>query len=424
MAIRRAGFDSSQEEEKMLNILLQDPDTMHRNDSRTPFLAQALAALLASVSPLLESLNLCFIGMEHPKLLRQNRQSDGAPFPETDYFFKHFLDRVNSGSQKTMPFLENLRKVRFLVDAEENIWEWFYYQPHDLYGSVNLVRRLPGVESVQFDGIFEEENVSVIPPPRSANYTKITIRNSNMDLHHLVRIIESARRLEEFTYAVGGRASRDGVGLIKFFSLEHVLRALLLHGESLLHLDLDMEGDISLTQIFQPYDFDDDDPPPSSDPAYHHEWAEELQTLETDEHPVYDWSSPCTLRGLPKLKNLSLGIHLLYYLARGIGGDQVEEEEASFAIVDHLPPNIESLCIYGYEKGMKPYIQGLPLDVFDRQLEKLLAEKDTKLPRLTYIEGIDELIVNAFTVAQPHHDHEDLWERGTDDNWTNHEYDC
>lgn len=28
MAIRRAGFDSSQEEEKMLNILLQDPDTM------------------------------------------------------------------------------------------------------------------------------------------------------------------------------------------------------------------------------------------------------------------------------------------------------------------------------------------------------------------------------------------------------------
>lgn len=362
--------------------------------------------------------------MEHSKLLRQNEQAKGTRSLETDYFFKHFLDRANGGSQETMPFLQHLRKVRFLVDADESIWEWFYYQPHDLYGSLNLVRRLPGVESIRLDGISEAEDFSVVPPPRSANFTKITIRNSNMDFHHLVRTIESAKRLEEFTYAVGGRASRDGGESI--FSPEYVLRALLLHGDSLLHLDLDVEGEISAAQTFDPrhrrYAFNYDDPPPSSDPTYQHEWAEELQALETDEHPVYDRSSPCALRGLTKMKNLSLGIHLLYYLARGISGDQVEEE-ASFAIVDHLPPNIESLCIYGYEKGRKPSVQGLPVDVFDRQLEKLLAEKDTKLPRLTYIEGIDELIENAVTVRQPHDDHENLWERDTDDNWTNHDYD-
>jgi hypothetical protein len=98
-------------------------------------------------------------------------------------------------------------------------------------------------------------------------------------------------------------------------------------------------------------------------------------------------------------------------------------EDASFSIVDHLPPNLESLCIYGYEKGMKPWVEGLPDDVFDRQLEILLAEKDIKLPRLTYIEGIVELIENAVTVESPHENHDDLWERDTDDNWTDHGYD-
>lgn len=122
------------------------------------------------------------------------------------------------------------------------------------------------------------------------------------------------------------------------------------------------------------------------------------------------------------MKNLSLGIHLLYFLAQGIGGDQ-EVKEASFAIIDHLPPSLESLCIYGYDKGMKPKDQGLPDDVFDRQLEKLLAEKDRKFPRLTYIERIDELIEKAVTVEWPHENHDDVWERDMGDNWTDHEYD-
>lgn len=121
------------------------------------------------------------------------------------------------------------------------------------------------------------------------------------------------------------------------------------------------------------------------------------------------------------MKNLSLGIHLLYYLARGIGLDQVDDP--AFAIVDRLPPNLEALCIYGYKKGMKPQIEGAPDDLFDRQFERLLAEKDTKLPRLSYIEGIDECIENATTVKNPTTYDEDLWDRETDDDWADHEYD-
>lgn len=390
------------------------------NDPRAPFLAQALAALLVSVSPLLESLSFCPVGQEPSKLTKLRAQANGTPLKESDYFFKHFLDRANSRSQETLTYLHHLRRVRFLVDPDTKISPWYNYQPYDLYGSLNLARRLLAIESVRVDAIMETESPSIEPPPRSANYSKITIRNSNVDSRYLVRTIESAKRLKEFTYAIGGRGSSDGMGN---FIPDHVLRALLMHADSLVHVDLDVEAELPLVHIFDPtlrqYLLDDsEDRSSRSHPAYQHEWADELQELQLEQGSQ---SSPCSLRGLTNVRNLSLGIHLLYYLSRGISADQVDD--ASFAIVDHLPPNLEALCIYGYKKGMKPQIEGLSDDVFDRQLEKLVAEKDTKLPRLSYIEGIDEFIENATTVEHPETNDKDLWERETDDEWTDYEYD-
>lgn len=268
--------------------------------------------------------------------------------------------------------------------------------------------------------LWTQEARVLCPPPRSANYSKITIRNSNIDSRYLARTIQSAKRLEEFTYAIGGRGLSDGMSS---FTPDHVLQALLLHTHSLVHLNLDNEAELPLMHIFNPtlreYLLNESEVRSSrSYPAYQQEWADELQELQPEQS---SYSLPCSLHGLPNLKNLSLGIHLLYYLSRGIGADQVDD--ASFAIVDHLPPNLGALCIYGYKKGMRPQINGLPDDVFDRQLEKLLAEKDTKLPRLSYIEGIDEFIENTRTIEHPETNDEDLWEMGTDDEWTDHEYD-
>lgn len=374
------------------------------NDPRAPFLAQALAALLVSVSPLLETLSFCPVGQELPKLSKLTAQAKGTPLRESDYFFKHFLDRVNSSprSQETLPFLHHLRQVQFLVDPDTKIDRWYYYQPYDLYGSLNLVHRLPVVESIRVNAIMITQRPSIEPPPRSANYTKITIRNSNIDYYHLVRVIESAKRLKEFTYAVGGRGSTDG--MLSIFSPDHVFRALLLHADSLVYLDLDVEAETPLAETF--------------DPTLGQHFFGNIDNRSSRSQGSQ--ASPCSLRGLTNVKNLSLGIHTLYYLARGIGTDQVDD--VSFAIVDYLPLNLEALCIYGYEKGMKPQVKGLPDDVFDRQLEKLLAEKDTKLPRLSYIEGIDEFIENATTIKKPATNDEDLWERETDDEWTDHEY--
>ncbi|KAF9890814.1 hypothetical protein FE257_005385 [Aspergillus nanangensis] len=420
-AIRRCCFDSPEERAKMLNILLQSPASMGYHDRRAPFLAQALAALLVSVSPQLESLDLCPVSREPSQLAQQTAQvGDSTLFRKTDYFFKHFLDRANSSNQQeTMPFLQNLREVRFLVDVDIKSQYEYYYQPYDLYGSLNLVRRLPAVESIRVDAIMTPKESSDQPPAGSANYTRIIIRNSSLDYPYLVGAIESAKQLEEFTYAIGGRGARHG--LLGMFSPNHVLRALLLHRDSLVHLDLDVEAETLLHHIFDPtlrqqFPFSDDEYERSV--GFHnvyHGWGDRLEELTAVDGSLASWSgsSSCSLRGFTKLKNLSLGIHLLYYLARGIGPDQVEDE--SFAIVDHLPPNLESLSIYGYEEGMRG------LRPFHRQLEQLLAEKDKKLPRLVYIEGIDELIENAATVRRPDLNRHLLWEGETDCEWTDHE---
>lgn len=274
------------------------------NDPRAPFLAQALAALLVSVSPQLESLSFSPVGQEPSKLSKLNAQAKGTPLQGNDYFFKHFLDRANSSPQETLPFLQHLRQIRFLVDPDTRIYSWYDYQPYDIYASLNLVRRLPSVKSIRVDAIMSSQSPSIEPPRRSANYTNITIRNSNVEYHHLVRVIESAKRLEGFTYAVGGRGSSDGS--LSIFSPDHVFRALLSHADSLVHLDLDAEAEIPLAETFDPTVgqnfFDDgDDRSSRSQPAYQQEWADELQERQPERNVQ---PSPCSLRGLTKLKNL------------------------------------------------------------------------------------------------------------------------
>lgn len=420
-AIKQAGFHCPEKQEKMLNILLQNPDNMEyfpflytsppffcstltfisHNDPRASLFAQALAALLVSVSPFLESLSFCSVSQELSEYEKLVVHSNGTPLDRKDYFFKNFFDRANSIPQETLPFLHHLRQVRFLVDADTIFNRSFDFAPYDLSSSLNLIRQLPAVKSIRVDSISSRELQVHELPPQSANYTSITIRNSIMEYYHLVPLIKSAKRLEEFTYTVGGRRPIGRARCI--FRPDDVFQALHSHAGSLTNLDLDVEAETPLAVTF----------------------ARGFLLRSSGYvvvHPALqpEHSSPLALRGLTNLRKLGLGIHILYYLSRGIGADQVDD--ASFAIVDHLPPNLEALRIYGYHRGMKPQARGLSDDVFDRQLEKLLAEKHTKLTRLSCIEGIDEFIKNGTTVYKSEAEDEYL-ERETNDEWTDHEYD-
>jgi hypothetical protein len=378
---------------------------------------------------MLESLSFCPVGYEEPKLLRLEAQSDGEPLPIADYIFKHFLELVCG---KNMPFLQNLRAVRFLVDPNTCVYATSDYQPYDLFSSLNLVRRLPAVETVHVDAISDADHPSVEPPPRSGNYTCISIQHSSLHCPYLVFTIESAKRLEKFTYGIGGRFSRNGM-LISFHP-ECVFWALFAHRASLRRLDLDVEGQTRLLDRigvrYLMYTIEEEEQESlRDDPFYLHEWADELKKLPVEEEQIPSNMSmdACSLRSFLQLKDLRLGVHILYLYARGYGGEQCDDEwgdqlvDESFSLVDHLPPNLESLRIYGYKKGMKPRLRGVPQNFLEDQLAKLLAEKDQKLPRLAVIEGIEEPIPNAETLDGPGNK-DKLWKGEADDEWTDYEY--
>ncbi|KAE8379148.1 hypothetical protein BDV26DRAFT_291601 [Aspergillus bertholletiae] len=450
-AIKRLGFESVETREKILNMLLQDPTTKNNGDGndgsdddddyyddedlRPPFLAQALAALLVSVSPMLESLSFCPVGHEEPKLLRLEAEAHGETLTVADYVFKHFLELANTRG-KNMPFLQNLRAVRFLADPKAHGYH-NDYQPYDLFGSLNLVRRLPAVESVCVDAISDADTPSIEPPSCSGNYTCIMIQHSSLSCPYLGCTIDSAKRLEKFTYGIGGRSSVNG--MLRSFHPKCIFQALFAHRASLHQLDLDVEGETRLLDLISirhlMYSLEDFTPageeeeeheqePPTDDPVYLHEWADELANLlgeeeEDEQTPSNSSAEVRSFRSFLQLKDLSIGIHILYLYARGYGDARPDNE--SFSLVDHLPPNLESLRIYGYEKGMKPRLRGVDPNLLEDQLAKLMAEKDEKLPQLAIIEGIEELIPNGVTVegAGGKDKH---WKEEMDDEWTEYEY--
>lgn len=283
-----------------------------------------------------------------------------------------------------------------------------------------MARRLPSIETVRFDAVQKDENSSVRLPPRSANYSRIIIRYSILDSEVYTNVIESAKALREVTFSIGGRASSDGSFCPVYPT--RLFKSLFEHRKTLEHLDLDVED--SVHGLFRDYPsrkYDEDDEDEFNEEEYKAEWEDELQELAsaTPDDNARESPAPYRLRSFENLKHLSLGIQLLYYYARGIEEDKIKDED-HFSLVDYLPPNIESLCIYGYEKGnmTASNIAGLRLD---EHISTLLAEKDVKLPFLKSIEGVDELIPNDKMVDDPDSEEAPLWEREEED-WTEYEY--
>jgi hypothetical protein len=84
------------------------------------------------------------------------------------------------------------------------------------------------------------------------------------------------------------------------------------------------------------------------------------------------------------LKRLSIGVNLLLYVAAGVNN---ETENKSVPLVEYLPPNLEYLCIRGYEKGKRKHN--------DTQMDALKALVESGSTSLKEIHGIDECIPNA-----------------------------
>ncbi|KNG91497.1 hypothetical protein ANOM_000102 [Aspergillus nomiae NRRL 13137] len=393
LAVKNAGLEGRGEDERVLNILLQDISKSRSSfDKYLYFQAQALAVMLVSLAPRLESLAFCPLGLQQPL--------------ET-YMFENFLRRAIA-EKRDVPGLRNLRSVRFLSDIDNLGDDGTLYWDYEVHDCLNLIRELPTIESVRFDGIQPSLDVGMWPPPRSANYTDIMFYHCIMHSpEELDIILQSAKRLRKFVFTVGGRSER-GYDISPVSPID-TLESLLTHRHTLEELDLDIQGHLTLPEMlgedhdaFHSGSFDED---------------EELEKWVAQKKEILAVESPapeCSLRSFPNLKHLSIGTHVLYSYTRGFGAGRLKEP---FSLIDNLPPRLESLRLYGYGlPGEYPHRskRSLDLDV-EAQIAMLLKQKDTKLPSLKVIEGIDTPIPHGHTVEDCTGDRHLLWQREDDE---------
>ncbi|KAE8374511.1 hypothetical protein BDV26DRAFT_41030 [Aspergillus bertholletiae] len=361
-AVRRAGFAGKQYG-MMMNIVTHRPCDGYHGMKRTNdlmHLTQALAALIISVAPNLESLAFPEISAEFES-------------PSECYLMlQAFLERANSNPTE-IPYLQNLRDVRCLSNKNLFLSDERFYENYNLADSMKLVGNLPAVETIRADSI-EDRYESIDLEPRSTNFRKVYIQGSNYSSSSIAEIIKSCRRLQEFEYSIGGRSSGDGSS--PMFIARHLLDALLYHTNTLQRLEMDVDEELSEER-----------------PAY---WDTHDQYM-TGEDPYekdYTEGRPTSLRDFIVMKDLWIGIKLLMDLARASiskGGSA----ESPMSLVEILPPNLESLCILGHTVGVN--------SKHDAQIS-LLMENRERLPFLAEITGVDACILNAKSVENPDED--------------------
>ncbi|KAL4909236.1 hypothetical protein BDW74DRAFT_174436 [Aspergillus multicolor] len=209
------------------------------------------------------------------------------------------------------------------------------------------------------------------------------MKHTDLCNHTYCAAIDSTKRLYELVISAGGR-SCPGVTIYtsEFYAVypELIFDSLLAHRDCLQYLDLDFEKNVDLSKLFDPtttwFKIDD-------------EW----------------WPNLPYQRELPSPPET---------LAEVLQGKSFREftrlkHRDDISLADGLPSNLESLRIYGYKKGDPlVYMQDLKMDY---HIAKLMEEKETKLPHLMRVEGVEEYIPNAEVVPDAGDNPHLLWER-------------
>ncbi|EED15401.1 conserved hypothetical protein [Talaromyces stipitatus ATCC 10500] len=405
MAVTKASF-TGEYAEKVINMILQSPPPYHfgdlKEELRTVWIAQALAALLVSASPYLESMATS-VPMYVYGFSTETGASLGMPQEIMRFPLEKLLIEANS-EQPEKPYLQYLHSVE-IIPHEGSGWDdERFYMRFELLSMLLLFTRLPSMEYICVDAVMEEEDGPFDLEPSSSNLSRIRIEHSNLRTWFLMPIIYSCKVLREFHYTIGGRASLDGS--FAPFNPRTFLKSILGHKTTLeiLHIDADSNLLNSFFLDMDGYDnglidHDEDESEPDLVP------------------PQGFWERTGSLRDFLALTELHIGIGILMYLALGTESMDVKDPDlvkpfGEVVLAESLPPALESFTIIGYEKGVRKD--------FDKIIEQFMADRDGKLPHLKDVNGIEEAIERADTVRYPD-ESELLWEP-EEDEWSEHEY--
>ncbi|KAF4453772.1 hypothetical protein F53441_3598 [Fusarium austroafricanum] len=302
-----------------------------------------------------------------------------------------YLLRGNYGQMTKLP-LQKLKNVRFITSP----WtDDRYYGTIEILQYLQLVHRLPALESVAMDAIQEYQANRTFFVPGTGNMKRMEITHCDISGPFLAVMLSIPKALEELKLSIGGLWSSDGgQPLIRPF---HVGQALYAHRNSLRVLDVDLDMAVQDTgdSYWDPKEQDshDKDEPNWLVNDEYDEYGRDRMALdkaisvEPEKSDKEYGRTIGSLHDFPHLTHLSIGIITL------LGSHEDWEvpnrlfKPAPFRLVDGLPSSLEYLCIYGYVQGRNPDVDG--------HIDELLAQKDEKLPQLKVIKGVDEYLPSS-----------------------------
>lgn len=352
------------------------------DDIRGTFMAQALAAILISVSPNLVSLAMTRPFDDYSGLWwfpEQWSEDDDVHFP-----LDKLLRRANADPE-SKPYLQNLRDVYIINEfpCHANVHDNYYRT--DFMGCLPLFDRLPAIESVGIDLLDVDDDGRQGIEHMTSNISRIRINHSSLHPVYLARLLYFCKVIREFQYTIGGRAM-GGHGH-SFFTPIPVFKVLCGHKHTLETLDLDVDSHLPMLR-----DWDENKVEEyfaEKDPAWHADGEEEALEFK---FLTSIWKQEGSLSDFTALKSLTMGIGLLLYFVKGVFLNP-GSRRGPIMLVDCLPENLENLCIRGYQRGLN--------DNWDAQVDALLAHYKSGKSNLKSLTGIEELIPNAVDLKEP-----------------------
>ncbi|KAJ5609475.1 hypothetical protein N7528_010042 [Penicillium herquei] len=392
-AIQRAGFSGSEEEDVLdMAIQKQTGDSygnreylngykVHRISITVkhceankglrkhtslvgPYIAQALAVILITMSP-----NLVSMAMTQPYRTWEGAREDKLPL-------KIFMRRANMDIEN-LPYLQNLRKVYMIVDFSERRDDERYYNHIEFLDCFELFDKLPSITSVGIDTLVDDRLDEPLVELRNSNVTELCINHSSVSTPYLARAILTCKVLKKFQYSIGGRAEFEHY---QFYE-KIFLQAILAHRTTIESLDLDTANGLDT-------------------PCWNIE--DELEEWDEEDY-IRDFIESFSdthgrLKDFIGLKHLSIAIDVLFYL---IGGDsEPSEQQPETTLLEGLPDNLEYLCIRGYQRSEVP-------NKWDAEIDDLMPAFKSGSTKLKEIRGIEEAVSRSEHVAFP--DEDRLW---------------
>ncbi|CAG8056018.1 unnamed protein product [Penicillium olsonii] len=401
-AVGNAGFQDKRLQRVMGMLMQNDLDqdfgyTTSENrrvsdyETAPTYITQAIAAIIVSMAPNLESMAMTQIFNHHSDL--QPGQEETEEYPLVEVF------RYANSRPQGARFLQKLRDMYLINHAKHS--DSRYFADTDLIACLELFNNLPSIESLGIDVLeSNEDNGKQTCEEKSSNISKIKINHSSLDASYLLCVMASSKILTELQFTTGRRSALDGTS---FFSPKAFLKGLSEHTRTLKVLDLDIEdltiGYPGQPQPYSTINWDEAGGPGDYELDEYDESDEDSANLAKYRRLLSIWDRNVVLKDFEVLKSLSINIGFLIYFAQGVETDDLQR--ASIVLADCLPDHLRSLSVRGYKK--------VENKMYDKQVDALMARFEAGLSRLDEIKGVSELIPNGRAVENPGRNEHLLW---------------